>query len=258
MVTLLLDFIKSNPELERHILMTRDVLGDLPLHTAVINGCSVITEKLVNHSPLEALHAENGVGNTPLEIVSLKHTLGRMSMPNQHAPTCDDNHVPLDPEPDHSRLDHLEKNVPELRKVIAALKENGQLTDPIMAEEFAKFARLMETKLTAAKAEAEKANKEEKKEKPVDDFDSYNDWNATLQVIRTAVAAKPAIRTLVHIADVQISVGGHLETAGQRADQTYHRGYRKNNDEGFEAEETEEEKLKKTSRVVSLVNGLTD
>ncbi|KAF5369314.1 hypothetical protein D9758_002726 [Tetrapyrgos nigripes] len=193
MLTLLLDFIKFDPELERRILMTRDAIGDLPLHSAVICGFAVITQLLIDRSPVEALHAENGVGNTPLEIVLLKdndHKKTRI-MPTSNVSTCHDYHFSPDPEPDRFRLDHLEKKVPGLRKTIAVLKEDGKLSDSNMAEELAKFARHMETKLTATKAEAEKSSKEKTDEKEEDKFD-HKDWDGTLKAVREAVTARPA------------------------------------------------------------------
>ncbi|THU93789.1 ankyrin [Dendrothele bispora CBS 962.96] len=266
MVAQIVKFAQSNPELLKYLMMTRDVTADLPLHTAIMRGYSVIVQELVKNSPVEALHAENGVGNTPLEIATLKETLNRIrSSDGIHASGCNYHYVDLDPMPDRMRVEHLEKNVPELRQTIAALTRDGKLTDTRVAEELAKFTQHMETKLTAAKAEAEKLEEEEKSnleksgtgtpvvEKAESD-NSESNPEATFKAILEAVTAKPAKRGLVHVADVQRSVGGHLKDAkfnNNDNNMTWRERRRKNE---LEPEEGEEEKLKQTNAIYLRLN----
>ncbi|KAK7469254.1 hypothetical protein VKT23_003740 [Stygiomarasmius scandens] len=250
-------FIKythSNPELKKHLLTTRDVIADLPLHTAVMQGNSIIAKELAENSPAEVLHAENAVGNTPLEIATLKETLGRMNSSFAYrTEECHERSVSLSPEPDRARLEHLEKNVPELRETIAALTRDGKLNDPLLAEELAKFARHLETKLTTARAEADKLKREENAQtQNADDNNDRVDHKATLKLLLEAVAARPAERGLVHVADVQRSVGGHLK----HADVTFSWRAPKKDEDGFEPEEDEEEKLKRYSPVFNTLRDL--
>ncbi|THU85257.1 ankyrin, partial [Dendrothele bispora CBS 962.96] len=266
MVAQIINFAQSDPELLEHLMMTRDVIADLPLHTAIMRGSSVIVKELVENSPVEALHAENGVGSTPLEIARHKATLNRIRLSVIHAPECSEYRVDLDPIPDRMRVKHLEKNVPELRQTITALKRDGKLTDARVAEELDKFARHMETKLTAAKAEAEKLEIEEKSKKKSRtgtsvvqkaEYDSSNP-EATYRAILEAVTAKPAKRGLVHVVDVQRSVRDHLkETKSINSDNNmawWER--RRREDEELEPEEGEEEKWKRTSAVFRRLSKL--
>src|SRR6266571_4878830 len=66
------------------VLLLRDADWSTPLHIAVQNADTVLAEVLLKYGPTQLLYTENGVGQTPLDIASLKglpRVTGRTGVP---------------------------------------------------------------------------------------------------------------------------------------------------------------------------------
>jgi len=234
-------------------LSIRNVYGSIPLHIAVSNSRAKTVKKLVDASPVECLFAENGVGNTPLEVATLNVLLGRMTnMGGVSSSELGAQHVHT--HPPRINLDNLKRDVPALRTTIAELLTNGPLKqDDKLTKELSSFARLMETKLVVAEADAAKAKKEDTSESEDKDQDHEN-REATLEILQDAVLTRSAQRQLIHLIDVQKSVGSHLNSAGNSI--PWHQ--QQNDEEGLEPEEDGETKLRNSSIVYKRIGQVVE
>ncbi|KAF8826350.1 hypothetical protein HHX47_DHR5000307 [Lentinula edodes] len=233
-------------------LAIRNVYGSIPLHIAISKSQAKTVKKLIDSSPDECLFMENGVGNTPLEMTTLLDLLGRLqNVSRDREPELAAQHVNLDPS--RITLDKLQQDVPNLRQTINTLLKNGPLEiDDKLTKELFAFSRFMETKLTAATAEAE-ATKEGNEDEPdvKDKWKDPEDRGTTLKIIKEAILARPYQRQLIHLVDVQKSVGSHLSSAELRSntDANNHMHQREHDEEGLEPEEDTEIKLRNSSIV---------
>ncbi|ESK95874.1 ankyrin repeat protein [Moniliophthora roreri MCA 2997] len=263
-VELIINFSKSG-------LLLRNVIGSLPLHTAVLNGYANITKLLLDVSPKEALHTENGVGDTPLEMATLQELLVRVQERSPSCPELGRNSWSRNDDLRRYDVEKLEGVIPELKKAIGILQEDGKLTQGSqLNEELLAFARYLETQLVTAKVEdAEKRKREEAKkkrreakeeeepkarEKKEDVYEAsrsgdYTDREKTFKFVLEAVTAKPGDRCLVHLVDVQRSVSGDL-TKVQR-EPTKGEVY---DDDGLEPEVDAETKLRQKSMLFGCIH----
>ncbi|KAH9023820.1 hypothetical protein EDB85DRAFT_2292737 [Lactarius pseudohatsudake] len=168
------------------VLLLRDADGSTPLHVAVQNADTALAEVLLKHGPTQLLYIENRVGQTPLEIASLKglpRLTGDMEVPRAtDLPMNVKHHL------------HTRKNT--------LLADGSKVTTALLA-----FAGRMEERLsveTGRKNQAEKQVGEgEEKLEPGTTARTYF-------ALRDAAAARPGTRQLVHLADVQLSVQRNL------------------------------------------------
>ncbi|PBK72133.1 ankyrin [Armillaria solidipes] len=199
-VKLFVDYTVAN-------VLHRDIDGITPLHAAVKAGFSGIAKLIIDASPDEALHTENGVGETPLEIASLEYLTWKMKF---HGNQCSfsspelDNSVRMAPRRVPAALAEY---LPKLRSAMADLAQAGKLTPgTLLSDELNAFASLLETKLAQASETTKKTE---------DDINQVEgiDRRATFAVIAEAVMKRPGQRRLVHLLDVQKSVQRCLATS---------------------------------------------
>jgi hypothetical protein len=138
-------------------LLLRDISGCTPLHCAVHAGFAKITEVLSTGVPTLAIHMEDGVGDTLLEIASVKLTLERTTeLKNQrlvNPPTLNDSLVNTKSFSPRAKATDLEGELLKLRATIKQLTQEGLLVKGTnIADELMKFADMMDTKLEEAKA----------------------------------------------------------------------------------------------------------
>jgi hypothetical protein len=193
------------------IFLRKDVDASTPLHIAAQNANTTLAEVLLQYGPTEQLYAENGVGQTPLEIAGLK------VLPREIG-----SEVPRPSEPQvnianevHSQrasapfdVEKQKVEIPKLRATLDGLLADGRLVRgaKLTTELFA-FAYRLEGKLAI---EVARQNAARKVPIPRDDEDdhvsSHGTPASTYVLLRDAAAARPGLRQLVHLADVQRSV----------------------------------------------------
>lgn len=196
------------------VFLLRDADGSTPLHAAVQKDDLVLAELLLKYGPTELLYTENSVGQTPLDIASLK---GIPRGTAQCLPRSLD--LPVYPEqflrqPRLAPPFHVEKQkieIPKLRAMIDTLLAEGRivhgtkLTTGLLA-----FADRMEGRLAEEVARGGAAEKEAE-DSEVDRPMLPDSNTRTYFALRDAAASRPGRRQLVHLADVQRSVRRNLE-----------------------------------------------
>lgn len=196
------------------VFLLRDADGSTPLHAAVQKDDLVLAELLLKYGPTELLYTENSVGQTPLDIASLK---GIPRGTAQCLPRSLD--LPVYPEqflrqPRLAPPFHVEKQkieIPKLRAMIDTLLAEGRivhgtkLTTGLLA-----FADRMEGRLAEEVARGGAAEKEAE-DSDVDRPMLPDSNTRTYFALRDAAASRPGRRQLVHLADVQRSVRRNLE-----------------------------------------------
>ncbi|KAL0574269.1 hypothetical protein V5O48_007677 [Marasmius crinis-equi] len=223
------DIVEAIINFNKSSLTMRSIKGSLPLHIAVLDSRPEIAKLLLEASPTEVLHSENGVGDTPIEIATSQHLLSRVVDVSGECSTVSRSLGRVKPK--RFDVERLEKDTPELRKMIASLLEEKKLTkDSQLEKELSAFARYIETHIASAKPEyearrkrdEEKSKREERdreeEQKKAGEEDSYigvktwdtNDRGLTFKYVKEAVDARPSERKLVHLVDVQKSVLGDL------------------------------------------------
>ncbi|KAG5637903.1 hypothetical protein H0H81_002731 [Sphagnurus paluster] len=236
-------------------LLMRDIDGSTPLHCAVQCGFAGITETIIKAAPPEALYMENGVGETPLDMATLKHKLeATRNFTNAHnrhltslnIDNVDENQRRIEPS-------HLDTELKRLRLTIDQLIDGGKLSQGTkLTYELNRFVETMERRLAAETAlEEARAVVVEREDKNL--RESCN-TKGTLQAVSSAVAAAPGKRILVHLVDVQKSVQGNLDrSAKQRGDAV------ENDDgEGLGKEEDAESRERRGSLVLQRINTCAD
>ncbi|KAH8995800.1 hypothetical protein EDB86DRAFT_3077358 [Lactarius hatsudake] len=194
------------------VLLLRDADGSTPLHVAVQNAATALAEALLKHGPTQLLYTENSVGQTPLDIASLKglpRVTGDMGVPRatdlsvnvEHYLHVSQRSPPFD-------VEKQKTEIPKLRATLDMLLADGLLADGSkVTTELLAFAGRMEERLaveTARKNEgAKQAGEGEEKLEPGTTARTYF-------ALRDAAAARPGTRQLVHLADVQRSVQRNL------------------------------------------------
>ncbi|KAH8991545.1 hypothetical protein EDB92DRAFT_2114535 [Lactarius akahatsu] len=190
------------------VLLLRDEDGSTPLHVAVQNADTVIAEVLLKYGPTQLLYTENCVGQTPLDIASLKG-LPRVTGSMPSVPGVGElHHLRTLKKSPPFNLEKQKIEIPRLRATLDTLLADGLLAEgTTLKTELLTFAKRLEERLaveTARRNAAEKQTEESKgKLEPGTAAHMYF-------VLRDTAAARPGTRQLVHLADVQRSVRRNL------------------------------------------------
>lgn len=194
------------------IFLRKDVDASTPLHIAAQNANTTLAEILLQYGPTEQLYAENGVGQTPLEIAGLKvlpREIGSVEVPQPSEPRVNiANEVHIQRASAPFDVEKQKVEIPKLRATLDGLLADGRLVRgaKLTTELFA-FADRLEGTLAI---EIAKQNAARKVPIPRDDEDdhvsSHGTTASTYALLRDAAAARPGLRQLVHLADVQRSV----------------------------------------------------
>ncbi len=205
------------------VLLLRDADGSTPLHVAVQNANTILAEVLLKYGPTQLLYTENSVGQTPLDIASLKD-LPRVTRPaGVPSPTDLSIHVeqhlltsrkapPFDAEKQQIMI-------PKLRATLDTLLADGHLTDGTkLTTELLAFVGRMEGRLAVETARKNAAEKQAEEGEGEPDPPTPQGTTARMYfVLRDAAAARPGMRQLVHLTDIQRSVRRNL---AQQAEST--------------------------------------
>ncbi|KAF8267587.1 hypothetical protein EI94DRAFT_1801491 [Lactarius quietus] len=202
-----------------HLL--KDVDGSTPLHVAVQKEDPVLTELLLKYGPTQPLYTENGVGQTPLDVASLKGLL-RLSDRWISGPTD----LTLNIEqylrtPQKAPPFNVEKQkieIPKLRATLNLLLADGRLVHGSkLTTELLAFADRMERRL-AEETARNSAAENQADDGELDSPERQGSASRTYFALHEAVEARPGMRQLVHLADVQRSVRRNL---AQQAEGTF-------------------------------------
>jgi hypothetical protein len=250
LVKLIVEFTKST------ILML-NVDGQTTLHAAVKLCYPQITSILLAASGPKGLQMENSVGNTPFDIISLSELSSRIQrLPPKRLNSITTfwmNSLSFYRYPE-DYIQKLRKELPKFDAILDVLFANGKLKSQTkLATELAKFASMIKERLTAAEA-AHSARlarfPKEEKASPAKDPKDTTDIEKTYSIVVEALKGLTTNRQLIHLIDVQKSVGADLEKVGNRSSCGKSRWTRRREDEGgLEAEQDEEEKEKAESMV---------
>lgn len=238
-----------------------DVDGQTVLHAAVKKCYSRITSILVTSVDPKGLQMENSVGNTPLDIISLVELNSRIQRfsKNQENSITELEVNTVEPFQRHSKtyISKLEKELPNLHAILDVLFADGRLKDQTkLATELRKFSSMMGERLHAAKlAEAARPSRLPKVEKAPENKNPRDspDVEKTFSIVLAALEDSTVNRQLVHLIDVQKSVGADLETVQPK----FPSGKWKNED-GPAPEQEENEKEKAQSMVWKRINLFND
>lgn len=210
-----IDLVELLLEAGASSFLVREAGGSTPLHLAVKSKFPKITKLLAEAGPAEALTLEDGVGNTPFEYAARQVFLEKMNAACGSFPAPQELQLNY-----HKRPFDLAKQtaeLPRLRATIERLRRDGRLSAGTkLAKELTAFADRLEAKIAKARdAEETKRKEEEAKAKTPDEKfappkDSC-DASETLKVLTEALAARPALRQLIHVSDVHLSVTKSME-----------------------------------------------
>lgn len=209
------------------VILRRDANGSTPLHIAAQNTSKDIVELLLQYGPTEQLYIENSVGQTPLDIASLKN-LPRVTDPVKAGPVPDfhtnidyqlrrmKNAAPFD-------VEKQKVEIQKLRATLDTLLADGHLVrDTKLATELLAFADHLEGKLAIEVEKKSAAGKDTEggygnEVNPKAPQGTTATSASTYALLRDAVAAHPGHRQLAHLADVQHSVKRCLALEAENA-----------------------------------------
>ena len=248
-----------------------DVDGQTTLHAAVKLCYPEVTSILLAAADPKGLQIENGVGNTPFEIISLTELSSRIKrfpqnpLDNRISSSLRTDSVDTFYRYREDYIQRLRNELPKLNAILDVLFAEGKLKRQTkLATELIKFASLMKDRLSVAEAAhtarlARFPPKKEEEKVSLDDPKDRYDLEKTSSIVAGALKGSTVNRQLIHLIDVQKSVGADLEGAGnstRRSNESIPtwrgRGRRRQIEkvEGeFEAEQGEEEKEKAQSMV---------
>lgn len=190
------------------VFLRKDADGSIPLHIAVQTMNSALIEVLLRYGPTEQLYTENSVGQTPLDTASLQF------IPRATYPVC----VPVPSVPQVYVASHVnnvtrtasfdvekqKEEIPKLRATLDLLLADGRLVNGTkLASELLAFASRMEEKLAAEIAKKDAVKKKNVEKDEVDHKASPDTPASAYVLLRDAAAARPGVRQLAHLADVQ-------------------------------------------------------
>ncbi|KAI0643463.1 ankyrin [Trametes meyenii] len=204
--------IKVLLEIKAPMFTLRDRSGSTPLHLAIKAKVPHIVRIVGSAGPAEALHMEDGVGNTPLEIATQLWLQDRIS--SGFSTTLPDIQTfNLDNHPygywNPHKASH--EDVELLKKTISNLLAGGRLRHGTMlATALTTFATGLEEKVKQRDQRGEVAGQN-------DESESEDAVGEMLAYITGAIAENPGHRRLVHLIDVHRSVKGSLESAAHHA-----------------------------------------
>ena len=236
-----------------------DVDGQTTLHVAVKLCYPQVTSILLAAADPKGLQMENGVGNTPVDMVSLSELGSRIQrFPQYQANTMSQlemNGVESFYRYPGEYNQKLKKELLKLHAILDVLFADGRLKRQTkLATELTKFASMMKERLSAAEAahtaRLARFPKEEKASADKNPKDAY-DNDKTYAIVFGALkdgGLTVVNRQLIHLIDVQKSVGADLEKVGNNRFSDQYRWKRKDKGD-LEAEKDEEEEEKARSMV---------
>ena len=243
--------VKSIVEFTKSSILMLDVDGQTTLHAAVKLCYAEITSILLAAADPKGLQMENGVGNTPFDIISLSELTSRIEgFPHMITMT----QLKMDGVEPFYRyggeyIQKLQKELPKLHAILDLLLADGRLKRQTkLAKELTNFANMMKERLSVAEAAhtmrlARLPTEEE--EISADPKDKY-DLEKTFSIVVGALKGLPVNRQLIHLIDVQKSVGADLEKVGDRSS---NEGRRRKSEGELDEEQDEEEEEKAQSMV---------
>ncbi|CAA7269211.1 unnamed protein product [Cyclocybe aegerita] len=285
--------VKMILEYSTETLLVPDIDGQTPLHCAVAGSYPTITKVILAYCPPEVIHVENGVGNTPLEIATLASLVKKVSNYRQSniQSEIQPNRIPDSPRPlPIDFLDDIEFQLGVVREALDTMVDRGTVNqerkDQIKTE-FRRWLEIMDKRVEKVKALREKKEQEEREEKEeqakqnyvpgsylyvkpdkfsTDGVDAEDVCELVLKFEKKH-GSEPAQRRLVHLLDVQESIGAMLKQADPKregredqfelgSDRYYY--HRRKEMEELEAEESPEQKLRKASRVIQNIQYFKD
>ncbi|KAF8840816.1 ankyrin [Paxillus ammoniavirescens] len=201
-------------------LTARDVHGYTPLHWAVKQGHLKIVQPLVDTLPPDALHAENGFGETPLET-SMRQNLffrtgtGVPPRPERELPKL----LPqgVSSVPYTHRVSENSGEFSEVRDIVDYLLSKGQLKPgDDLTNKIEAYVKKMEAKTKASPTLAsEGASNGSPSCADAPAFPQEPETLLSLRAVRVAVASRPAARGLVRLQDVLSSVNEKLRNVAK-------------------------------------------
>ena len=201
-------------------LSLRDVQGSLPLHIAVKSGLARITASLLQISEPKLLYTEDGVGITPLEIVSLQHLLhftgSKGAVGSAMTWKSPPKVTPLTGDKIAKYSENVERPEIEAAETLLALVQSLDAEGRFTNKEDLKNV-LMEYAERTMKIAREQSEKQEEEmiPEPQTNLGLYKespDKVETFKLIRNAVGYSTR-RELVHHLDTQRAVGNALDKA---------------------------------------------
>ncbi|KAH9007479.1 hypothetical protein EDB84DRAFT_1584722 [Lactarius hengduanensis] len=209
------------------VQLLRDADWSTPLHVAVQNADTVLAEVLLKYGPTQLLYAENSVGQTPLDIASLKglpRETGPIGLPRLNNLVMNiEYHLSIPQKAPPFEIEKQRIEIPKLRAMLDTLLATGRLVnDAKLTTELLAFAGRMEERLVIEDC-AEDCNRGGK-------AGSHR---------ATGLHPRPGMRQLVHLADMQRSVQRNL---ARKTEGTPVRWSERSLVTGEEDEETDPEK----------------
>ena len=192
-------------------ILRKDADGSTPLHIAAQNTNTAIVDVLLEHAPTELLYVENSVGQTPLDIASLKNLpLVTDSTEACRIPEVQANveyQLRLQKNAAPFNVEKQKVQIPRLRATLDALLADGRLVHGTkLADELFAFATCMEEKLATEKEKSAPEKDVEIGDRAKSMVPTQGTRASTYALLQDAAAARPGQRQLVYLADVQQSV----------------------------------------------------
>ncbi|KDQ19308.1 hypothetical protein BOTBODRAFT_170420 [Botryobasidium botryosum FD-172 SS1] len=183
------------------MLLVRDGAGFIPLHVAARKGYASIVSVLAAAGPPEALHLENGVGDTPREIARMQAVFAavdRVTVAAEINSIETNGDIPVDRPASLNETD-----VKELRGLLSTLGQTSSKlsSNPELQAKLQAFVERSEYALGTLPP------KEEGKQKSTNE--ESKDPTRTWEVISKAIPA--GRRRLIHLIDAQIAVAKTLQ-----------------------------------------------
>ena len=195
------------------VLLLRDADGCTPLHDAVQKADTVLAKLLLRYGPTQHLHTENCVGQTPLDIASLKSlprvTDLRLLKPVELQMNVEQ-HLRSPQNPPPFDLRKQKREIPKLRATLDALLADGTIAHGSkLTTELLAFADRMEQRLTEETVWQNAAEKQ-----PDEDEMAPSAPGGTpaqvYSVLLDGAVERPGTRQLVQLADIRRSVQRNL------------------------------------------------
>ena len=228
-----------------------DVDGQTTLHAAVKLCYAQITSILLAAADPKGLQMENGVGNTPFDIISLNELSSRIEgFPHMVTMT----QLKMDGVEPFYRyagdyIEKLQKELPKLHAILDLLLADGRLKGQTkLAKELTNFASMMKERLSTAKAaHTTRLTRVPKEEETSADPKDKNDLEKTFSIVVGALKSLTINRQLIHLIDVQKSIGADLEKVG--GSRSSNEGRRQKGEGELDEEQDEEEEERAQSMV---------
>ena len=248
-------------EFTKSTILMLDVNGQNTLHAAVKASYPQVTSILVAAMDPKGLHMENSVGNTVLDTVTLDELNSRIQRFLQtQSISMTELATSYNVDPFHrypgNYIQKLEKELTKMDATFDALLVDGRLKmQTKIYAELTKFSSMMRERMSTAEATARLTVVQAEKIPEIKDPVDTPSVKKTTMIVLEALKDLTAERQLVHLIDVQKSVGAALEKAGNRLPQFHVRSLRRHKDKGtLEGEQDEDEEEKRQSMVWRYLN----